>query len=131
MLSILIPTYNYNVYPLAIELEQQALALGVDFEIIFLDDGSFSDLNIGNQKINALTNCKFIEAKKNRGRTATRQHLAETAQYQWLLFLDADTFPTHSNFIKNMIAEINTNIDVIFGGIIYEKTKPSKEKLLR
>ena len=131
MLSILIPTYHYNVYPLAIELEKQALALGIIFEIIFIDDGSFSHFNVENQNINSLTNCKFIESKKNNGRTATRQQLAEMAQYEWLLFLDADTLPTHKNFIKRVVDEIKPNIDIIFGGIIYETNKPSTNKLLR
>ncbi|MFD2824122.1 glycosyltransferase family 2 protein [Lacinutrix iliipiscaria] len=131
MLSILIPTYHYNVYPLAMQLEQQALVTGINYEIICLDDGSFSHFNTENQKINTLANCKFIEAKKNKGRTATRQKLAEIAQYQWLLFLDADTLPTHSEFIKNILTEINSDIDIIFGGIVYETTKPNKDKLLR
>jgi len=131
MLSILVPTYHYNVYPLALELEQQALALGINFEIIFLDDGSFSHFNNENQKINALTNCKFIESKKNYGRTTTRQQLAEMAQYSWLLFLDADTFPTHKNFIKRIIDELKPEIDIIFGGIIYEKSRPDFNKILR
>jgi len=86
MLSILIPTYNYNVYPLVETIEKQVLKANIIFELICLDDGSFSILNENNQKINALANCKFIEAKKNNGRTATRQLLAEQAQYNWLLF---------------------------------------------
>jgi len=131
MLSILVPTYHYNVYPLALVLEEQSLALGIDFEIIFLDDGSFSHLNVENQKINALANCKFIESKKNHGRTATRQQLAEMAQYPWLLFLDADILPKHKNFIKRITAEFNSDIDAIFGGVIYENNKPDKDNLLR
>ena len=34
MLSILIPTYNYNALPLAEILEQQALKAGIIFELI-------------------------------------------------------------------------------------------------
>ena len=131
MLSILVPTYQYNVYPLALILEQQTLALGINFEIIFLDDGSFSHFNVENQKINALTNCKFIESKKNHGRTATRQQLAEMAQYNWLLFLDADTLPKHKNFIERITDTINSDIDAIFGGVIYENNKPDNDHMLR
>ncbi len=64
MISILIPCYNYNAYPLALKLEKQALLLAVNFEIICCDDGSFSLKNEENQKINLLTNSKFIELKK-------------------------------------------------------------------
>ena len=64
MISILIPCYNFNAYPLVLKLEKQALLIGVNFEIICCDDGSFSLKNEGNQKINLLTNSKFIELKK-------------------------------------------------------------------
>ena len=131
MLSILIPTYHYNAYPLAIQLEKQALKANIIFELICVDDGSFSHLNIENQKINTLTNCKFIEAKTNIGRTASRQFLAEKAQYNWLLFLDADTIPISSNFIKNLVEYLNSNFQVVFGGISYQDIKPSSDKLLR
>jgi glycosyltransferase involved in cell wall biosynthesis len=131
MLSILIPTYHYNAYPLALQLENQALKANITFELICLDDGSFSHLNIENQKINNLTNCKFIEAKKNIGRTASRQFLAEQAQYNWLLFLDADTIPASNNFIDTLIKNIHSNYQVIFGGIAYMQTKPESDRFLR
>ena len=38
--------------------------LGIKFEIICVDDGSFSNKNEINQRINMLTNSKFIESKK-------------------------------------------------------------------
>ena len=40
MLSILIPIYNYNVYPLVLELHEQCMTLGISFEILCQDDGS-------------------------------------------------------------------------------------------
>ena len=65
MISILIPCYNYNAYNLICRLEKESLTLGIVFEIICIDDASFSNLNEINQKINTLTNCKFFESKKN------------------------------------------------------------------
>lgn len=121
MISILIPTYNYNIIPLVEELERQALKAGVTFELICMDDGSFSSLNESNQQINTLTNCKFIENKKNVGRVATRIKLAEMAQYDWVLYLDADVLPKHSNFIEKNISQIrDKKADVIFGGFAYD-----------
>ena len=38
MISILIPCYDYNAYPLVSILEKQALILNIDFEIICIDD---------------------------------------------------------------------------------------------
>ncbi len=39
MLSILIPVFNYNIYPLVSEL-QQAIIENIVFEIITIDDAS-------------------------------------------------------------------------------------------
>ncbi len=120
MISILIPCFNYNAYPLVSILEKQALMLKIDFEIICIDDGSFSSKNDLNQKINLLTNSKFIELKKNIGRINNRLLLAEKSQYEWLIFLDVDNLPYEDNFLKNYIDELNKGT-LIIGGCIYKK----------
>ena len=132
MLSILIPTYNYNVYPLVLELKQQADCLGIDYEILVQDDASFSELNIENEIINTNKNCFFFVNNYNLGRGKNINSLAEKAKHNWLLILDCDTFPTQKDFIKKYI-KTTENIAhiVVFGGIEYEKEKPEKEKLLR
>ena len=118
MISILIPCFDYNAYPLVSILEKQALMLKIDFEIICIDDGSFSYKNDINQKINLLTNSKFIELKKNIGRINNRLLLAEKSQYEWLIFLDVDTLPYEDNFLKNYIDELNKGTLIIGGCII-------------
>ena len=120
MISILIPCFDYNAYPLVSVLEKQALMLKIDFEIICIDDGSFSSKNDLNQKINLLTNSKFIESKKNIGRINNRLLLAEKSQYEWLIFLDVDTLPNEDNFLKNYIEQLNRGT-LIIGGCIYKK----------
>ena len=120
MISILIPCFDYNAYPLVSILEKQALMLKIDFEIICIDDGSFSSKNDVNQKINLLTNSKFIESKKNIGRINNRLLLAEKSQYEWLIFLDVDTLPNEDNFLKNYIDQINKGM-MIIGGCIYKE----------
>ena len=120
MISILIPCFDYNAYPLVSILEKQALMLKIDFEIICIDDGSFSSKNDLNQKINLLTNTKFIELKKNIGRINNRLLLAEKSQYEWLIFLDVDNLPYEDNFLKNYIDELNKGT-LIIGGCIYKK----------
>src|SRR5690606_24025042 len=47
--------------------------------------------------------------------------LAEKAKFDWLLFLDADTFPSSSNFIQHYLEVFSTKNSVIFGGIEYPK----------
>ncbi len=120
MISILIPCFDYNAYPLASILEKQALMLKIDFEIICIDDGSFSSKNDLNQKINLLTNSKFIELKKNIGRINNRLLLAEKSQYEWLIFIDVDTLPNEDNFLKNYIDQLNKGT-LIIGGCTYKK----------
>lgn len=118
MISILIPCFDYNAYPLVKKIEKQALVLNINFEIICVDDGSFSLKNEINQKINSLTNCKFFESKKNIGRIKNRILLAEKSQYDWVIFIDVDTTPIDDNFLKKYLSLINNN-SIIFGGCCF------------
>ena len=62
MLSILIPTYNFDCSVFVQALSNQAEALHVPYEIIVCDDGSTDETSkIGNRTINACPNCRFIE----------------------------------------------------------------------
>lgn len=128
MISILIPCYNFNAYPLALKLEKQALLLNVIFEIICSDDGSFSLKNEENQKINLLTNSKFIELKKNIGRIQNRIFLAEKAQYEWLIFLDVDSEPKKNDYLKKYISKIGSS-DFVFGGNEFKYNENKKFSL--
>ena len=130
MLSILIPVYNYNVLPLINELVKQCNFSGITFEIICLDDLS-TLIFAENQKINQFENCHYSVLKKNIGRSSIRNLLAKKAIYENLLFLDADTIPVQQDFISKYISQINNTEKVIYGGILYENTKPSKDQLLR
>jgi glycosyltransferase involved in cell wall biosynthesis len=130
MLSILIPTYNYIVYPLVLELHKQSENLGIVYEILVQDDGSSNFLN-ENQIINDLTNCSYIINDKNYGRTFTRGILANKASFEWILFLDADVIPVNSNFISSYITLLDSKNRVILGGYSYKKTKPDSGKEFR
>jgi len=129
MISILIPCYNYNALPLAERLEKEALNLGIIYEIICMDDASFSSKNTNNQKINFLTNSKFYESQKNVGRVMNRQLLAKKAQYNWLLFIDVDTNPKLDNFLSTYLKKINSKDKVYFGGFSYISNRADKTKL--
>lgn len=132
MLSILIPTYNYNVLPLVGELHRQAVEEAIAFEIIVLDDAS-SDMTAreSNQKINSLSNSSYKVLSANIGRSAIRNLLAKQAKYDWLLFLDADTFPAHQSFIHDYLNYFDNKEKVVYGGISYQEEKPPVGQLLR
>lgn len=130
MLSVLIPTYNYNVYPLVTELKRQADALEIAYEILVQDDGSSLYLE-ENRKINDLVNCNFLENKENLGRSKVRNLLSTQSKFNWLLFLDSDTFPKNSDFIQKYIQNISSKTGIIYGGIEYQNEKPEKNRILR
>jgi hypothetical protein len=130
MISILIPTYNYNIYPLVKILYQQCLELQIPFEICVVEDAS-SNVFADNDKITEFKNTNYKILESNVGRTKTRSLLAEKAHYNWLLFLDADITPVKENFIKTYLGVIADNTQVIFGGIEYTQRKPKNDYLLR
>ena len=132
MISVLIPTYNYNIVQLATALEQQCADAGIAYEIICLDDASHNKtLHAENETINRLPNSSYNILPKNIGRSAIRNLLAEKAQYNWLLFLDADTLPVDENLIKNYLPHLNDDVKVVYGGIRYQEEKPDRSQLLR
>lgn len=114
MLSILIPTYNYDTNALVEELHKQALSARISFEIIVADDNSPKQIKLGPER----DNIKYVSNEQNLGRTATRSKLAEAAKFNNLLFLDADVIPVSTNFISDYIKEIDK--DVVFGGYAYQ-----------
>jgi len=131
MLSILIPTYNYNVVPLVLELRKQCLKCEIEFEIICQDDASNSELNLKNEIINSLPNCSFFTTKFNLGRSKNINLLAKKASHSFVLIMEADAFPENERYIYNYIKYITSSTTVLFGGVSYLKTKPQKDKILR
>jgi len=131
MLSILIPTYNYDITQLVKNLHEQVKACDIPFEILCIDDGSKEHYSNTNAAINSLEHTSYIINSTNQGRTATRHQLSTKASYKWLLWLDADTQPKHTNFIKQYLSYTNSDYDAIYGGFAYHKTPPESHMRLR
>nr|WP_314896473.1 glycosyltransferase family 2 protein [uncultured Flavobacterium sp.] len=130
MISILVPIYNYNVYPLVLELHKQCSDCGITFEIICQDDASQSSLNIFNKNVNALSDCSFVSLKKNLAHRENRNSLAEKAKFDYLLFIDGDSIIIHDNYIKKHIDNF-ADFDVIYGGRLHPEKCPSDNQKLR
>lgn len=130
MLSILIPIYNYNVFPLVVELHRQCLECGIAFEIICQDDASNSPLNVQNEKVNELSYCSFISLKENVAHRENRNMLAEKAQYTYLLFIDGDSIIINTEYIQNYIENLS-DFDALYGGRIHPEACPSDNQSLR
>ena len=130
MLSILIPVYNYNVYPLVSELHKQSIDCGITFEILCQDDASQSSFNAFNEHVNALSNCSFVSLKENLAHRENRNSLAEQAKFDYLLFIDGDSIIIHDNYIKKYI-EILNDFDVVYGGRLHPEKCPADNQKLR
>ena len=130
MLSILVPIYNYNVYPLVLELHKQCMDCGIHFEILCQDDASESSLNASNENVNAVSNCSFVSLKANLAHRENRNSLAEQAKFDYLLFIDGDSIIIHDNFIKKYIDNLQ-DFDVVYGGRLHPEKCPSDNQKLR
>ena len=130
MLSILIPIYNYNAYPLVLEVHKQCLECAIDFEILCQDDASKSVLNSENEKINSLSNCNFTELKVNIAHRQNRNTLANKAKFENLLFIDGDSIIIRNNYISNYVSWLN-DFDIIYGGRLHPENCPSNKQKLR
>ncbi|MFD1163879.1 MULTISPECIES: glycosyltransferase family 2 protein [Hwangdonia] len=131
MLSILIPTYNYDIVHLVNDIHEQATKSNIEFEIIALDDVSNADTIKQNSKINVLKHTRYLVSKTNGGIAVNRQLLCDKAKFDWILLLDADMKLKDPLFISNYIDAIERNYEVIFGGIKYENEAPDSKILLR
>ncbi len=131
MLSVCIPNYCYDAFPLVEALHMQKLSLIEPVQIILIDDGSSEYWRKKNAKISHFA--QYIELEKNIGRAAIRNLFLQYCVYDYLLFLDSDVLPVDSTFLKNYIKNIldNPNINVICGGIKPIPHPPEKEKYLR
>jgi len=128
LISILIPTYNYNVFPLVEKLYNEISHGVISYEILVCDDASPRP-SPENENIEKFENVNYLISENNLGRTGVRLLLAKKALYDNLLFLDADVMPKNDTFIGSYVKEIKN--DVVFGGITYEQQPPSADKMLR
>ena len=144
MLSILIPTYNYN----ASELVKSMLALAhtenVDAEVIVGDDGSTRETAWMDElctpepvgvPVRTLKGSRpnpyglepeplrVLRAPQNIGRSAIRNRLAEAARGEWLLFVDCDARMSPDFSLRRYLAATEHSA-VVSGGLCNPSEKP-------
>lgn len=129
MLSILIPTYNQNVSKLVTDLHHQATEQYVDFEIIVMEDGSVSNVE-ENADACSLQFCKHIVLENNVGRSATRNKLADAAQYEHLLFMDCDAEVYSEYYVEKYLAFCHEEC-IVIGGTAYNPNENNPDYSLR
>lgn len=129
MISICIPTYNYNVEKLVTDLSLQCKAAAVDFEIIVLEDGSDENHVAENKSIENIAGAKHVINSENFGRSITRNTLADMAKGDKLIFIDCDSEIPDSQYITRYLE--HSDYDVVCGGTTYKETQYSPETSLR
>lgn len=132
MLSVLIPIYNINYFPLVQNLIKQLEKEECEFEIICIDDASTKIIK-ENDQLNKFDKVFIFKLQQNIGRSNIRNLLTTKAKYNWLLFLDADTLPTHPKFINRYINIIKSGPkeQVFSGGLAYRKEDITENNHLR
>jgi len=126
-LSVLIPVYNWNLQILFAELNEQLAGLDSEWEVLCLDDGSVK--YSGDNKSLARDFGFEYHCRENRGRSVTRNELAEWASGDWFLFLDCDSGVVRDDFLKKYM-ESSSSSEVVYGGTIYQSDFPGREYAL-
>ncbi len=130
VLSILIPAYGDDCSQLVVDLQRQARQLSHAYEIIVQDDKEDSASFRQNQEaLSEVANVRLIANKSNLGRAANRNSLAEKAQFDCLLFIDADAQVTDPNFLSRYMHAAG-EADVVVGGTSYPAIAPDDKALL-
>lgn len=128
MLSILIPVLNTSITELVRGLNEQGQRVAVPFEIIILDDASESTYLQQNAVLDNLESVSYHSLEKNLGRAGARNKLAQLANFQYLLFIDADAGIIHDQFLNNYIPYLKDGV-ILCGGTAYDQTPPVDKKL--
>ena len=131
MLSVLIPTYNYDCRQLVKDLCRQGEALDEPFEIIVADDASTdvaarSDLRV----LAGEAHVRLVENALNVGRARIRNQLADLAQGDWLLFVDCDA-SVPADFSLRTYLDATRQADVVCGGLRHPNVNPNPAATLR
>lgn len=131
MLSVLIPTYNFDCTRLVRRLAEEAESLSSGIEILVADDCSNdSEVRQANALLDKVAGCRVFMRPQNGGRAMTRNFLASQARFDHLLFLDADGMPVRKSFLADYAQKAGKS-DVVCGSIVHPDACPSPDKSLR
>jgi glycosyltransferase involved in cell wall biosynthesis len=126
MLSICIPVYNVDVTKLVLSLNNQFLHQNYVGEIIVLDDGSDEAFRLKNERISQLEFVRYY-LQENKGRSITRNKLAQNARYDKIAFIDGDCL-VDDTYLKSYCAPNVIKLPLVIGGLKYG-TKPTNKSL--
>ncbi|NJC28128.1 glycosyltransferase family 2 protein [Neolewinella antarctica] len=133
MLSICVPSYEYDVAPLVLNLRTQMARLDVPCELLVYDDASPRVPGWWEER--AKLTGPGIELKRlpqNLGRAAIRNRLVRDARYPNVLLLDADGWPG-DHFLQNYLRAVRDHRTaqnlLLIGGRTYAPSPPADPDL--
>ena len=127
MISICIPSYNFDIRTLVNELYNQIVDNQLEAEIIVIDDASEPSYTKINNEIKELCS-HYVELKNNIGRSKIRNLFLEYNNYSHLLFLDCDGFPVRRDFLSIYVNYLEKSI--VVGGREYGDRPHNQLQLL-
>ncbi len=111
-LSAIVPIFNEeeSIKKVIPKLKNVIESLGIDYEIITVNDGS-SDNSL--EELNKIQGIRVIDHKNNRGYGASLKTGIKFSRYDWILIIDADeTYPIEA--IPKLVKNIDGN-DLVVG----------------
>lgn len=136
MLSILIPAYNVDLRHLVRDLLRQCRQLGLVFEVLVEDDASDAAYHRFYEDVAHEPEVTLLTNMENQGRSKVRNHLADTARYPYLLFMDCDANVKKPDYISHYLQCIRSRSAeskpfVVSGGLAYREQMPEEDHRLR
>jgi glycosyltransferase involved in cell wall biosynthesis len=130
MISILIPVFNRHVGRLVASLLSQLAAVKEKGEIIVMDDCSDDEVsrNANRTALSGVKNVQYIELPSNAGRNIIRHQLASAANYNTLIFIDADSSFPDTLWLERYLDAL-TGDSIIMGGRLYRTAIPPVSSL--
>ena len=124
MISILIPTYNYDCRTLVHALSEQGRQLSKElaaeafaFEIVVADDASTDpETERCNASMAQWTGVRYLRCKENMGRARIRNFLFSQARYDHCLFIDCDALVCTPDFLHRYY-EARNLADAVCGAL--------------
>ena len=129
MLSILIPTYNYDALQLVHDMSALAAQEHVEHEIIIGNDCSTTNTNWMNTCA-AWPGVRIVQPAGNIGRAAICNLMAREADGDWLLIVDSDA-QVSSGFSLTAYLQAAQQAPVVCGGLYHPAHNPNPASTLR
>ena len=134
LISICVPFFRFDVLPLVKKLLALAARRPEKIELLLLDDATHDEQltrELGWRVGESSVPVRLLALQQNEGRAKVRNHLANAAQGDYLLFLDCDMFPDSDEFIARYLEYATADeYDVVVGGCSYARVGPVKASQL-